>query len=485
MGWGKEVGKVARSAPGSDELIRLEKFEKILRAGKYNASSPMFDAMLKFLKSFPVRLEHAKRKHFLDLVCKSFEIAEEELVQRLSEVAEESALESANTGKSPEELEHELWEFFPSGFYNRYAEFTRLTESPLAYHIFAAVVAVGAVCNRRVFFDMAHFRYFPATGIIILGPSGIKKTSAANIAVDLVMETKLCSRYSEKLTPEALIEAMRTNAQGVVYAPELSVLMGKQKYNEGLVPLLTRFMDCPDAWRSDTISRGTAPLVDIALSFIGCSTPDWFINNTPPDTFGGGFIARILLIMQFECNRIVRIPKIPDASLKATLLAELINMHSMQGEMRFSTAADKLHEEWYFAFKKIQKHPEHELLLTYYQRKPDHLLRLIMALHIADCRTMELCIGCVDKAIKLLGWIEQFLPPMFRSMFRTAAGEEQEYILRVIRSVGGAIEHTSLLRKTQHRMDASRVKSIIGSLKEADLVEEQETSLIHLYKAKM
>jgi hypothetical protein len=373
-----------------------------------------------------------------------------------------------------------------TGFFRRYVDYTQRSEAPLAYHFFSALVGVAATINRRVWLEMGYYKVFPAMGVIILGPSGIKKTSSANIVVDLVQSLQVTNIYSEKLTPEALIEAMRgENATGLIYAPEMAVFLSKQKYMEGIVPLITRFMDCPDYWESGTIMRGKSALRNVAISSLMCSTVDWFISNTPEDMFGGGFIARNILVLQEHSPRVEPIPRPGDPSQREKLVHELAHIHTMAGEMYMSKECERRYNDWYGEQKEKNTHPEHEILATYYQRKPGHIQRIAMCLHLAEHQDLELCVSCFDRAVSILEWTEKFLPSMLRQMFKTQVGHDQEIILRTLRSVGGSIQHSKLVHKLQYRMNAAQIRGHISSLKEAGMVHEINGNLGHMYSLNM
>src|SRR5262249_34131731 len=158
-----------------------------------------------------------------------------------------------------------------------------------------------------------------------------------------------------------------------VYAPEMSVFLGKQRYMEGIIPLITRFLDCPDKWSSETIGRGKTTLYDIAISTLMCSTPVWFVNNTPEDMVTGGFLPRNVLVVQNDSPRVERIPKPGNPKMRQELIFLLGEMHQLQGQIRLDDQADKAHEMWYYQHKQRMSETEHELLATYYQRKPDHV----------------------------------------------------------------------------------------------------------------
>src|SRR5262245_54935878 len=137
-----------------------------------------------------------------------------------------------------------------TGWLADYIEYTRFTEPPTVFHFFAGMVAIGAAMSRNVFFDMGAYQIFPNLCVVIVAPSGrCKKTSACNVSVGLFRNIG-GNVLQDKVTPEALISAFqdKSSATGLIYAPELAVFLGKQKYNEGMVPLLTALFDCPKEW---------------------------------------------------------------------------------------------------------------------------------------------------------------------------------------------------------------------------------------------
>lgn len=465
-------------------LEQLELFKRMLESGPYEKDGPLFTKAVDWIKNFPGSLQEADRTAFKRLICFAFQVTEEELMYAVTGRRGDDRLELAH-GRTPQDIEAELWTLLPTnGFLARYADYTSHSEAPLAYHVFSALVGVGAIVNRRVWFDMGYYRVFPNLGVIVLGPSGIKKTSATNIIVGMLTELELTKIYSEKLTPEQLVEAMKDMAQGLIYAPEMAVFLGRQRYMEGIVPLITRFMDCPDLWASETIGRGKTFLRDVAVSSLMCSTLDWFISNTSADVVSGGFIARNILVAQDSSPRLEPIPKPGNTLVRSALVADLARVHTYQGEMKFTEEARKRYWDWYGYQKAAAESAEHELLVTYYQRKPDHVKRVAMCMHLADCADMELDQGCFDKALSVMDWIEQFIPPMLRRMFKTVSGHEQDDVLQSIQSAGGVIDHSKLVRRLQYKFNAKQLTSIIGSLKEADQIEEVVDKFMHVYRIK-
>lgn len=461
-------------------LEQLERFKFLLKQGPYDKDDPLFKRAMEWIRAFPGEITDGVREEVRGLIRDAFLLSDEEL--RRAALGEMQAPGASTT--DARKLEAELLSLIPKGgFYDRYVTYTSRSEAPLAYHLFSALVGIGATVNRRVWFDMGYYRLFPNLCVIILGPSGIKKTSAANIMVSMLSELEIIKIYSEKLTPEQLIEAMKDMAQGLIYAPEMAVFLGRQRYMEGIVPLITRFMDCPDVWSSETIMRGKKTLRDIAVSSLMCSTLDWFITNTSEDVVSGGFIARNIIVAQEASPRLEPIPKPGDRQVRQNLMSELARVHEMAGELTMHPRVLATYDAWY-RDQKALTNVQHELMETYYQRKPDHVKRVAICLHLADHFTLELCPDCFDRALAILDWIEGFLPAIIKRLFKTGMGQDQDLVLASIRTAGGIVDHSMLLRRLQYKGDARWLKNILDSLKEADQVEEVVDKLMHVWKIK-
>jgi len=450
-----------------------------------NRNSELFNGVVDWLKSFPRSFKPTERENVRQLVCYAFDLSPEQLDEYLNPSKPNGHAHQTNGELKPHalELELELARILPTrGLLGDYIEYTKHSEAPLAYHVFGCLCGIGACLNRKVWFDMGIYRVYPTLGVVILGPSGIKKTSATNIVVELLQQTEAVKVYSEKLTPEALIDAMKNNAVGLIYAPELTVFINKKQYNEGLIQLITRFMDCPNTWESGTIGRGQTVLHNIAISSLMCSTLDWFVRATPEDSFGGGFIARNLLVVQTTRTRIEPIPKISDPNLRDKLVDHMHELLQYEGQIKFSNSALQHYIDWYRTdHQHDSDNPEHELLATYHNRKPDHVKRLAICLHFSSHGTLELCDECFTTALHLLRWLEQFLPEMLKQLFKSPVGEFNEQVLRHITN-HSPMPHSDLVRKMSGRISAAELRTVVQSLKEANLITEHVDNIGHYYE---
>lgn len=468
---------------------KVESLIALCREKKGVVSSPAFAAMCEFLKKTqPFQVGVDLRTTLIKEICQCFSLSQDELLQHAYGVSTNGDFSRYHKGDyDAVQAEAELDALIPQhGYFRHYIDYTRNSEPPLAYHFWSAVVGVASTINRRVRLPWGLFNYYPATGAILIGASGVKKTSAADVIVEILRDLSLIEVYAEKITPEALIEALKgENATGLIYGAEMATFINRKKYNEGLIELITRWMDCPDTWKSATIMRSKVVLHNLGISSILCSTPDWLMDNLPEGTFGGGFMARFILCVQDASPRIVVKPEPPDPTERDRIRCELAYMHTFQGEMELPNDVFQEHAKWYRQHKQHSANPDHELLGTYYQRKQAHVLRLAMCLHLAthynDDAPMQICMDCHDRAVRILDWNERFLPNLFQQLFKTTAGVEQGEVLRAITASGGAISHSALLRKLQHKFDSNRIKSLCSSLKEAGQLREENGMLGHMY----
>lgn len=363
-----------------------------------------------------------------------------------------------------------------SGWLHDYIEYTRNTEPPTVFHFFAGMVAIGSSMARNVFFDMGPYQIFPNLCIVIVAPSGrCRKTSACNIATGLYRATG-GHVLADKVTPEALITAFadRSSATGLIYAPEFAVFLGKQKYNEGMVPLLTALFDCPKEWSSATVMRGESHLKNVAISFLVCSTMDWIHGAIPRDAFGGGFMSRLLFVVQNDTPRSFPHPPPMDKVLEHKLKARLFEFAKIRGAFTITPDADAWYVEWYN--KKHESISSEKQFAGYVERKADHMHRIAMILTIAELPVDQnhgliLTLEKLKRALAILDWLEMYLPNAFSEMSQTPMGEEVVRVLKQLKQKGGVIGHSEWLRLNTHRMNKDQFKASVGTLREAKLVD--------------
>ena len=460
---------------------RLERFKRLLKSIKaegMGVNSPVFQKAVLWLQDVSAELKIAEKDELRSLVLETFQLTSEELLKYVVPVQQPQTSQA-----SALEIEQSLWELIPpTGFFRHYCEYTSKLETPLAFNLFSSMCIAGAVINRRLWFDMGYFKVFPNLSVVLIAPSGMcHKTTGTNVAVGLLQKLGLVKVYAEKITPESLVEAMKESATGLIYAPELTVFLGKQKYNVGAIQLLTRLLDNPDILPTSTITRGDVVLKDVGVSILAGTILREFIENTPEGTFGGGLMNRLILIVQEDTPREEPRPRPPSDKGGELLQAQLAGFHTLSGEMSMQAMTGDRWDGWYHEYKQLLKTMGDDVLARYTQRRPERVLKTAMLLHLSEHSTTTICLNCLERAIELATWTEKFLPQTFKQMFRSVAGEEQAFVLRTIEKCAGLVDHSTLVQRVQYKMNAAQLKIVVRSLIEARQIKEIHDATAHYY----
>jgi len=466
---------------------QINTFMKFLDGMKFDIDHPAFPKAIEFLRTIPGEFTTYDINKMREKVCRAFQIQDSELDHIL---ARDEEIDKVDDDKPVSifgdynivEAEKELMTLVPpEGYLPDYLGAVRNTEPPLAYHVFNALLAASVVLGGRVWIDMGIYQLFPPLAVMILGPSGIIKTKSADFAVGLLLDLEAVTVYSEIATPQGLALEMSDSPQGLIYAPELTAFLTREKFMDGMVTFITRALDHPrPVLDKKTVGGGRVVIKEPCASMLTCSTLDWLVEKTPEGTFGGGFMARQILVMQDDSPRIVPRPTI-NKELKTKTLMHLASLQDYVGEFKFTKEADDYYDHWYREHKPLWKNPEVELMSTIYRRRTDNVQRVALILHLSHCSTGEVCLDCFKRAAGLLEWTDKFTIPALKKVFKTGAGKDQEIVLRTMKALGGVVEHSVLVRKLQYRMNARQMKVVIESLKDARQVDEKHRGIQHTY----
>jgi hypothetical protein len=239
-----------------------------------------------------------------------------------------------------------------------------------------------------------------------------------------------------------------------------------------MIPLLTALLDCPTEWISKTMGRGETVLTNVALSALLCSTLDWLKTNVPADSFGGGFMSRFLFVVQDSTPRSFPLPPPLDADGRKRLISQLTKVKLRRGPFKMTPHAEAWYRHWYNVRPAMQG--SNKQYAGYFERKPDHIIRLAMTVKIAaNVEEKELLLEEADliHADKILSWLEDYLPSAFDELTSSSVGEDQVQLLRHLKIAGGTMEHSVLLHKNSRRMNAEQFKRAMTTLKESKLVD--------------
>jgi hypothetical protein len=452
-------------------------YQRVLRAlegVRYeNKQTPVFAKALEWVSHFPPELDVGFRRRLVEATCHAFNMTEAELWLNLDGVNGNgygTALVPALVDPL-KEREDRFRDLLPKGgWFEWYDEFTKGVEIPLSYSIFSGLCAVGASLGRRVYLRMGHFNIWANYCIILIGPPGLKKTTAGDISSKLIRESMLCPCLADQVTPERMITVLKESGHHFIYAGEMAVFFGKQKYNEGLVTKMLRILDSPAEYIAETQTREQEVLKDLAVTFLGCTTPSLLSHSMPEEVMSGGFLSRFLLVPEKDTHREFHIPLEPPEAMRVKLMRQLERLKGMAGEMSLSAEADSWLKEWYHQHKLKMRMISDESMVDVLVRTPTHMLRTAMLVHLVQCDSFAICRSCLETASKLVAYLGESAPRTVQAIKQTSVANDMDYVIATLLKLGGAADHSTMIRRVANKMNSSALRAHIKTLEEGGRV---------------
>lgn len=243
---------------------------------------------------------------------------------------------------------------------------TRGTEIPSLFCIWSAVLILAAAIKREAWLDMGILgKMYANFYIILIGPAGVAKKSTAleignkifkgmpkyivNPNLRIMKDIKTVSNKGtmeyilNKLLPgsrgwtrKALLnetgaqlvdkhgvkQFYHDTSEGMIFAPELAALLGKEKYNATTTTILTDLFDAREVYEWGSIAHGDKYLKKSLIQFVAGTTVDGFRDSVPQTAKGDGFLSRTILVYVPNPKRIFDLPRHPKNAPTITDLQE-------------------------------------------------------------------------------------------------------------------------------------------------------------------
>ena len=453
----------------SDLEVMYSRVLKALEGVQYaSRETPVFAKAMEWIKSFPRDLDNSLRVKLMHATCKSFNLSEAELLL---------CLEGSLNGLVKTQLEAisrevQLRKILPKGgWFEFYDKYTMEIEPPLSYLIFSSMCVLSCALGRRVYRRMGHFTLFPNYCVLLIGPTGrVKKTTAGDIAAKFIRSCMLCPILADKVTPESLVRVLKDSGHHFAFSPEMAVFFGRQKYNEGLVETILRLLDCPSEYIVETMARGTEILTDLAVTFLGCTTQSLLTTSMPEEVTSSGFMNRFVLVVERDTERVFPSPGVPPADMEDKLMRTAERLKSFSGEMTLSKEADQWYDQWYRERRVELRRITDDTLVEVLERTPTHLLRTAMLVHLVQCDNMDICLECIQNAHEMMKYVEVEAPKTVQALKQSSGANDMDLVTLTLKKLGGAADHSTLIRRVASKMNAQQLKLHIKTLEESGVV---------------
>lgn len=313
-----------------------------------------------------------------------------------------------------------------------------LSEPPKSYILFSGMAMLGAALGRRVYLDLDVHRLYPLMNLLLIGPSGIgKSTALRDMALRYLVEGLPIDEQPQvikgKTTKEALHADLMTNPHSIIMASELANLFSKEKYQEGMIPYVTDLLDLEPA-RIRTKSGGSLVVPKPECCILGGSTKAWLQDMLPSNAGEGGFLPRFFIVK--EDNKFQRVAD--PRRMMTEKQREALEVQRVEVQLGFRRLLDSQHglidfedyeasdqyAYWYNTFL-----PDSGALAPFAARAGAHVLRLALLCAIS-CRRNSITAADVRAGICLHGYAQKKLSEVIIPM--SPAGKNLNRLLDLL-----------------------------------------------------
>lgn len=334
-----------------------------------------------------------------------------------------------------------------------------------------------------------HFIY-PNMWVLLVGASGVRKTSAMNIANGLLSEVRGATVFPSEFSREALMDILKANGSGSFMLSEFSQFMGMMRanYNDGVLGLLTEIFDVPENYKRVTRGGGSMALHRPCVNILACSTPEFMSANEAE--WMSGFGPRFLLVHGAQ-NRYMPIPKKVNRKEKSALIAFLQHVRGIEGEVSLSNPrryAEWSHKTWERSLQKSALERSWNSRIQIYAIKLAMLIELsaMSELWREPGKKQNLLIreSSLERAVKMVTAIGKSLVDTYEesSVVATTFSKDQKRVLGIIQSLGADALWRKILQRSH--MSTKVLKVHIDTLIEsgavvATKVDQKRGSTLH------
>jgi hypothetical protein len=344
-------------------------------------------------------------------------------------------------------------------------------ESPETFVFWSGLFILSSALRRQVKVGKKYLGSWecpPHLYIMLIGDAGkVRKTTAAGFGVELLDEITFLKKGPTIVTQASLMTKLTESPDASIYliSEEFSDLI--MKSGEDMFQFLTSLFDGKKSIEAATVSRGIEFASRPCVNMIAATTPQWVASHMPENIIGGGFASRVIFIQEERVRQRRMYYRDVNAAInfeamKTDLLADLTHIaESLSGDFELDQEAMDFMEEWY------QQNAEGESsdyrLSGYYQRRPAHIHKVAMLLHIAQSDELVLHKHDFENAIQIVSQIEKNLPKVFEGVGKNPYTFD---ITRIKNHIIACepISHGEILSAFQSAAEPWRLEQLLKSL---------------------
>lgn len=320
-------------------------------------------------------------------------------------------------------------QFIKESWIGKFIQYSQPFPTPEIFRKWAAVACVMGGLERRVWVEAAGTRAFPSHYILLVAPPGVGKSRVIKEVEAFWLATGILKVAPQSATKAAMVDALCA-AQRTMKTPDGELIMFHSlqvaaaefgvlipQYDNEAMNFYNLIWDCDDIYRENRRhGEHKETIIDYPqINMLAGTQPAYLGAILPPDAFGMGFTARLMMVYcgQASRNKLFGDRAKPDMTLKSHLSADLKRITEMVGEFHYTKDAQDYLEDW---FGRNDDNPEHPRLEAYSVRRIVTIQKIAMAVAAACSSTMLIEKEHIAYALSLMLEAEDFMPDIFKGM---------------------------------------------------------------------
>jgi hypothetical protein len=328
------------------------------------------------------------------------------------------------------------------------------SEAPETFIVWTGLFILASALRRHVKVPkrlLGSWEAAPNLYILFIAKAGrARKTTTALYTEELMEELTHITKAPELITKESLLTTLVKSDDSAmsILAPEFGEFMVKS--GPEMYGFLTNMYDGKRRIVGSTLSRGVELVERPCINLLGATTPEWVAANMPADVIGGGFASRVVFVFESTVRRrqlyYDKLDQDALERLRVRLVADLDHIsRNINGDFDIAPDAKEFMDAWYR--DNADAPPDADSNLSgYFERKPAHIHKIAMLLHLTYSDDLIITIKDFKDAIKLLQEIEVKLPETFQAMGRNPYTLDLKNMAEYIK-IKGRVSERELKRK--------------------------------------
>lgn len=331
-----------------------------------------------------------------------------------------------------------------------FLRYTEGTSSPPIFRKWAAITALGACLERRVWVRTAKGFTYANLFVLLVGRPGIGKSEAINNIRPLVKATYVKDVYpaaTEMLpydvTKGAMLDKLSQYSRWGPdpYTNDLDDKTTRVKYHSAFLAVselgnlvrekdnqllnsLHDLYDCLSVVEEERRYMKDKPIsiVNPSVALLGGTTPSYLSETFPVQAWSQGFMARVIMIYSADVIEpdLFNEQEI-DIVLAQELVKDLRQIGNLKGKMIFTDAAKAAVVAWQKSGRAPQ--PDHVRLEHYNTRRMRHALKLSMIAAIDKGNTLVIDVEDFQQALAWMIEAEKLMPQVFLELVGRSDGQ--------------------------------------------------------------